>query len=129
MRFKLVLVVALLVPALVISNPQIAQTAEAVDVSDINVLMLVTDGFGWNYFDTKDRFESWGVNVTTVAHSLDYIISSNPNLEPRPITAELLITEMTPEMVSHFDCLYIPSGGQWAGLIANSTVLTFISDA
>ncbi len=129
MRLKLVMVVSLLVFTLMISSPQIGQTVQAADVSDIKILMLVTDSFGWNYFDAKDRFESWGINVTTVAYSSDYNISSCPNREPRPITADLLISEMTPEMVSQFECLYIPSGAHWLMLIGSNTVLTFISDA
>jgi putative intracellular protease/amidase len=90
---------------------------------------VIADYFGWNYFDAKDRLEAWGVNVTTAAHSLDYDIASCLNREPRPIIADLLLSEMTPAMVSEFDCLLMTSGGHWASMIASATVMDFISDA
>jgi putative intracellular protease/amidase len=99
------------------------------DTSNVSVLILLGNFFGWNYFDAKECLEAWGVNVTTVAYSLDYDIESCLNREPRPITADLLLSEMTPEMVIQFDCLLVTSGGQWAGLIQSEAVLTFISDA
>jgi putative intracellular protease/amidase len=129
MRFKLLLVTALLVFSLAFSSPQITQPVDAVDVSDVKVLLILRDGFGWNYFDAKETLESWGVNVTTVAHSSDYDISSCTNRDPRPIVADLLISEMTPEMVQQFDCLLVTSGGHWNSMIGSSTVLNFISDA
>lgn len=129
MRFKLVLVMLMLVLALAISSPLIAQSAEAVDVSDTKVLMLVTDGFGWNYFDARNRFESWGVNVTTVAHSVDHLVTSCTNRAPDPITVNFTISEMTPEMVAQYDCIFIPSGQHWVPLIGSTAALTFISDA
>ncbi|MGY5863434.1 MAG: DJ-1/PfpI family protein [Candidatus Thorarchaeota archaeon] len=130
MRFKLILVTTLLVFSLAFSSPQISQpVTAAVDVSDVKVLVILCDGFGWNYFDAKDRLVAYGVNVTTVANSLDYDIDSCVNRAPRPITADLLMSEMTPEMVQEFDCLLVTSGGHWANMIASSLVMTFISDA
>ncbi len=129
MRFKLILVTSLLVFSLAFSSSQITQLADTADVSDINVLIIVMNGFGWNYFDAKDTLESYGVTVTTVAHAIDYEIDSCANREPNPITADLLLSEMTPEMVQQYDCLLVTSGGHWADMIASSTVMTFISDA
>lgn len=125
----MILVTSLLIFSLVFSGSQITQPVKAIDVSEINVLVVLCDGFGWNYFDAKDRLESYGVNVTTVAYSIDYEIDSCTNREPRPITADLLLSEMTPEMVQQFDCLLITSGGHWANMIASNTILSFISDA
>ena len=129
MKWRILLVTALLICSLIFTNHPTAATQDVPDTSDVQVLILVTDGFGWNYFDAKNRLESWGVNVTTVAHSLDYNITSCLNRAPRPITADLLLSEMTSDMVLQFDCLLVSSGGHWAGLVASSTVLTFISDA
>lgn len=129
MKWRILLVTGLLVFSLTFSTPLGVATLDVPDTSDVKVLILVIDGFGWNYFDAKDCFESWGVNVTTVAHSLDYDIDSCTHREPRPITADILLTEMTPEMVLEFDCLLVTSGGHWANMIASSTILTFISDA
>ncbi|MHA2025558.1 MAG: DJ-1/PfpI family protein [Candidatus Thorarchaeota archaeon] len=129
MRFQLIVVTTLLVFSLVFSSPRSTQPVAAVDVSDVNVLVILCDGFGWNYFDAKERLEAFGVNVTTVANSIDYDIDSCANRAPRPITADLLMSEMTPEMVQQFDCLLVTSGGHWANMIASSLVMTFISDA
>ena len=129
MRLKLVFVISLLVLVLVISNPQVVQTSTAAEVSDVKVLILVANGFGWNYFDAKDRLESWGVNVTTVAYALDYNITSCTNRDPRPITVDLLLSETTTEMVLQYDCLLVTSGGHWLDMVNSPTVMNFISDA
>ena len=129
MKWKILLTGTLIVFALTFSAPSLVFTVDSPDTSEIKVLILVTDGFGWNYFDVKEHFESLGVNVTTVAYALDYEIDSCYNREPNPITADLLHSEMTPEMISEFDCLFITSGGHWANMIASEVVLDFISDA
>ncbi len=129
MKFRVLLVTALLVLCLAFSNPPVVSTLDVSETADIKVLILVTDGFGWNYFDAKDCLELWGVNVTTVAYALDYDIDSCFNREPRPITTDFLMSEMTPDIVQEFDCLLVTSGGHWASLIASETVLDFISDA
>ncbi len=129
MKWKLLLVTTLLVFGLTFSNPLSVSALDTPDISDVKVLILVCDGFGWNYFDAKDHLETWGVNVTTVAYSIDYNIDSCLNREPRPIVADLLLSEMTTDMVLQFDCLLVSSGGQWSFLIGSSVVLNFISDA
>ncbi|MFX1579912.1 MAG: DJ-1/PfpI family protein [Promethearchaeota archaeon] len=129
MKQRFVIVIALLVISLTFSSPPGVVTQDSPDVSDVKVLILLTDFFGWNYFDAKDRLEAWGVNVTTAAHSLDYDIVSCLNREPRPITADLLMSEMTPEMVSEFDCLLLTSGGHWQSMINSVAVMNFVSDA
>ncbi len=115
--------------SLVFTVPPPTSTLEIPDTSEVKVLILVADYFGWNYFDAKDRLESWGVNVTTVALALDYNITSCLNRPPNPIVADFLVSEMTPGMVSQFDCLLVTSGGHWAGLIQGEIALNFISDA
>ena len=129
MKWRILLVTSLLMCSLIFTNPSPASTLEIADTSEVKVLILVADYFGWNYFDARDRLESWGVNVTTVAFALDYNITSCLNREPRPIVADLLVSEMSPEMVSQFDCLLVSSGGHWADLIAGEVALTFISNA
>jgi putative intracellular protease/amidase len=129
MKWKLLLVTTLLVFGLAFSSPLGVSAVDTPDFSDVKVLILLCNGFGWNYFDARDCLESWEVNVTTVAYSIDYDIDSCLNREPRPIVADLLLSEMTPEMVLQFDCLLVSSGGQWSFLVASSMVLNFISDA
>jgi putative intracellular protease/amidase len=129
MRWRIVLVTTLLVFSLALSSPPGFVAQDTPDVSEVKVLIVIADFFGWNYFDAKDRLEALGVNVTTAAHSLDYDIASCLNREPRPIVADLLLSEMTPEMVSEFDCLLMTSGGHWASMIGSTAVMNFISDA
>jgi len=129
MKRRFVIATALLVISLSFSSPPGVVTQDTPDVSDVKVLILLTDYFGWNYFDAKDRLEAWGVNVTTAAHSLDYDIASCLNREPRPIVADLLMSEMSPEMVSEFDCLLLTSGGHWQSMINSIAVMNFVSDA
>jgi putative intracellular protease/amidase len=129
MKWRLLLVTSLLMFSIVFSNPPVVSTLDVPDVSDVKVLIVLMDGFGWNYFDARDRLEAMGVNVTTVAHSLDYNVSSCVNRPPRPIMVDLLLNDMTNETVSQFDCLLVTSGGHWAGMIASDTVMNFISNA
>ncbi len=120
---------ALLIFSLTFSTPTLASTQDIPNPSDAKVLILVANGFGLNYFDAKKCLESWGVNVTTVAYALDYNVTACPNREEKYTIADLLLSEMTPEMVQEFDCLLVTSGGHWADMIAGETVLEFISDA
>lgn len=129
MKRKFVIATALLVLSLMFSSPPRVVTQDTPDVSDVKVLILLTDFFGWNYFDAKECLEGWGANVTTAAHSLDYDIASCLNKDPRPIVADLLMSEMTPEMVSEFDCLLLTSGGHWQSMINSIAVMNFVSDA
>jgi putative intracellular protease/amidase len=132
MEWRLILVTVLLMIPITFSNPTIVSAQDVPDVSDVKVLMFIKDGFGWNYFDARRVFESWGVNVTTVAYSLDHNVTSCPYRdtgENESVIVEYIHQEMTPEMVAEFDCLFVPSGAQWLSLIAAGVPLTFIADA
>ncbi|MHA1136282.1 MAG: DJ-1/PfpI family protein [Candidatus Thorarchaeota archaeon] len=129
MKDKALVLVSLLVVVAVFSGPLFTPTADGQEISDVKVLMIVTEGFGWNYFDAKEILESWGVNVTTVAHALDTDVASCFNKDPRGTTADFLLQDVENDIVTQFDALFIPSGGHWAGLIASTTVLDFISYA
>ncbi|MHA2353444.1 MAG: hypothetical protein ACXABX_10030, partial [Candidatus Thorarchaeota archaeon] len=84
MKWRMILVATLLMISITNSNPTIVSALDVPDVSEIKVLMFISDNFGWNYFDAREILESWGVNVTTVAYSLDHNITSCP----RPNTGE-----------------------------------------
>jgi putative intracellular protease/amidase len=129
MNLRFILVTTILVFSFAFSNPVRVTALDVPDTSDVSVLILIGNYFGWNYFDAKECLESWGVNVTTVAYSLDYEVNSCLNREPRPITVDLLLSEMTPELIIQFDCLLVTSGGQWLALTQSEDVLVFISDA
>ncbi|MBN2228603.1 MAG: DJ-1/PfpI family protein [Candidatus Thorarchaeota archaeon] len=111
------------------SSPTLVPCVEAQEIGDIKVLMLIADYFGWNYFDAKELLESWGVNVTTIAHSLDYEVPSCLNREPRGTTADLLLQDVDFGIINEFDALFIPAGGHWSSLIASNRALNFTAYA
>ena len=98
----MILVTTLLMISITFSNPTFVSALDVPDVSDVKVLMYIKDDFGWNYYDARHILESWGVNVTTVAYSLDHNITSCPRPdtgENESIIVEYTHMEMTPEMV------------------------------
>ncbi|MGY5881741.1 MAG: DJ-1/PfpI family protein, partial [Candidatus Thorarchaeota archaeon] len=62
-------------------------------------------------------------------NSLDTDVPSCFNKAPRGTTADLLLNAVEQDIVTQFDALYIPSGGQWLSLVTSTTVLNFISYA
>jgi len=76
MKTKTLALVSLLLIVGVFSSPLLMPTADGQEISDVKVLILITDGFGWNYFDAREILESWGVNVTTISHSVDTDVPS-----------------------------------------------------
>jgi len=111
------------------SGPLLMPSVDAKEISDVKVLMIITEAFGWDYFNAKEMLESWGVNVTTVANALDTDVASCYNKPPRGTTADFLLSEVENDIVTQFDALYIPSGGHWAGLIGSTRVKDFIAYA
>ncbi len=132
MKWRTILLTILLLISVTSSNPIVVSSQNVPEISDVKVLMFIAENFGLNYYDAREIFESWGVNVTTVAYSLDHNITScsKPNTgENETIIVEYTHQEMTPDMVSEFDCLFVSSGIQWQTLRTESTALTFIADA
>jgi putative intracellular protease/amidase len=129
MKIKAISLVSLIVFLAILSNPILVPTVQGQEVSDVKVLMLISDYFGWNYFDAREIFESWGVNVTTIANSLDTDIPSCLNRPPRGTTADLLLSQVDNYLVTQFDVLFIPAGGQWQSLVQSARVLEFIEFA
>jgi len=129
MKRKAIVLVSLLLVVAIFSSPSIMPTADGKEISDVKVLMIITEAFGWNYFDAKEILESWGVNVTTVANALDTDVASCYNHPPRGTTADFLLSEVENDIVTQFDALFIPSGGHWQGLIGSTRVKDFIAYA
>ncbi|MGY5873658.1 MAG: DJ-1/PfpI family protein [Candidatus Thorarchaeota archaeon] len=129
MKNKALVLVSLLLVVAVISSPYLMPVADGQEISDVKVLMLIADAFGWNYFDAKEILESWGINVTTIAYALDTNVTGCFNKPDNWTIADHLLLEVDFEIVTQFDALFIPSGGHWAGLITSSTVLNFIEYA
>jgi putative intracellular protease/amidase len=129
MKAKAIVLVSIILVVAVFSGPLVMPSVEAQDVSDVKVLMLLTELFGWNYFDAKSILESWGVNVTTIAYALDTNVTGCFNKPDNWTIADHLLLDVESDIVTQFDALFIPSGGHWAGLISSSTVLNFIEYA
>ncbi len=120
----------LLLGILVLCSFTIMLPSQAMDIAeDVDVLILVATGFGWDYFEARPYFESWGANVKVVSHTLDYFVRACTTPGDANLTSDYLTSELNESLLSQFDCLYIPSGGHWNGLISSSTVLNWISTA
>jgi putative intracellular protease/amidase len=97
--------------------------------ADVDILILVTTGFGWNYFDARNYFEQWGATVKVVSHTLTYEVDGCFNQDPTTIVSDYLTSELNESLLSQFDCLYIPAGGHWSPLISSSTALGWVETA
>ncbi|MFW9972024.1 MAG: DJ-1/PfpI family protein [Candidatus Odinarchaeota archaeon] len=91
------------------------------------VMILVAFGVGETYFPVKGKFESWGWEVTTAG--LTSSIISCPNVNPRPVPIDILISEINNDTLSQYECIFIPSGGHWNALAYDATTLTTILNA
>jgi len=105
----------------------IPSNTESIELDEIKVLALIDHSFGWNYFDIKETFEAWGVNVTTAGTSST--VASCVNREPRPVTSDILISEVDNESLLDFDCVIVPSGGHWGDLAFDLGALNLIASA
>ncbi|MFW9995506.1 MAG: DJ-1/PfpI family protein [Candidatus Odinarchaeota archaeon] len=129
--FRLILLVSIL-SAGTTSSSHIAEVISVEvnsiqGITDIDVLVLVANGVGESYFINKEQLESWGCNTITVNCGLTENVVYCPNQEPRPITTDILISEI--EDITDYDCVLIPSGGHWSILSANHEVRELISVA
>ena len=109
--------VILLVLSLVVSPSLISTTAHVggslEDLNDIDFLVVISDDCGWSYFIVNETLHEMGVNVITLTNTESYTVTSCPNREPRPITADLLLSEFDLETIDEYDGIVIPAGGQW----------------
>ncbi|UCE09277.1 MAG: DJ-1/PfpI family protein [Candidatus Thorarchaeota archaeon] len=125
MKFKLLILFALLLFT-VPQNCQAQGIANA-QLEDISVIVIVTDGVGYSYFEIKELMESWGCNVTTAG--LEMEVTACPNRDPIPVSADILVENMSREMISEYDCVIIPSGGNWPILSTHPHVNELVSTA
>ena len=120
----------LLLGFLVVCSFNFVSQSEATDLAaGVDVLILVATDFGWDYFEARPYFESWGANVKVVSHTLDYFVEACSNFGTNNLTSDYLTSELNESLLATFDCLYIPSGAHWNGLVASTTVLNWISTA
>jgi putative intracellular protease/amidase len=96
-------------------------------LEDIKVLALIADGFGDPYFYAKEQLESWGCNFTTAG--LTDVSASCPNKPQRPVTCDILISEIDQDIISDFDCMFIPPGASHLYLQSDQDTLELIAMA
>ncbi|GAH73932.1 unnamed protein product, partial [marine sediment metagenome] len=91
------------------------------------ILAVIANGFGDSYFWIKDQLESWGCNVTTAG--LTAVCASCPNKPSRPVTPDILIADVTSEILSQFDAVYVPAGPHWVILEFSSVTHDLLASA
>ena len=99
----------------------------AKSLSDMKILAVIANGFGDSYFWIKDQLESWGCNVTTAG--LTAVCASCPNKPSRPVTADIVIADVTSEILSQFDAVYVPAGPHWVILEFSSVTHDLLASA
>ncbi|MCE7743945.1 MAG: hypothetical protein GPJ52_02295 [Candidatus Heimdallarchaeota archaeon] len=99
----------------------------AKSLSDMKILAVIANGFGDSYFWIKDQLESWGCNVTTAG--LTAVCASCPNKPSRPVTADIVIADVTSEILSQFDAVYVPAGPHWVILETNIMTHNLLASA
>ncbi len=96
-------------------------------IEDIKVLTLIADGYGEVYYEAKNIFETMGFNYTTVG--LDDNCSICYNLPPDFVIPDLIVSDVTDEILSEFDCILIPPGPHHLVLGSNESALNLIRRA
>jgi putative intracellular protease/amidase len=91
------------------------------------VIILAANGVGDTYFPAKRYFGFWGWKVTTAG--LTPSVTSCLNTNPRPVPVDIVISEVTENILAEYDCVFIPSGGHWSALLNDPTTLNLILDA
>ena len=102
-------------------------SSDAESFEDIKVLAILGHFFGDAYFWVKTQLEEWGVNVSVAGSSL--VVQSCSHKPPRPVTSDVLISEVDEDILAQFDCIYVPAGGHWESLFYSSVVKNLISTA
>ena len=69
--------------------------------------MLITEAFGWNYFDAKNILESWGASVSTIAYALDTNVTGCFNKPDNWTIADYLLSDVDFDIVDEFDYLTV----------------------
>ena len=101
----------------------------AQSMSDVHVLFIISEGFGWSYFSAYDYFDSWDVQITTVALAIDTTVSACSHRPYRETTADILLQHFDLNTLSDYDCVFVPAGGNWPTLSSSLTVEELITRA
>ncbi|MHA1125520.1 MAG: DJ-1/PfpI family protein [Candidatus Heimdallarchaeota archaeon] len=102
-------------------------SSDAESFEDIKVLAILGNYFGDAYFWVKTQLEEWGVNVSVAG--MTPIVQSCSHKPPRPVTSDVLISEVDEGILAQFDCVYVPAGGHWESLFYSTSTKNLISTA
>lgn len=120
-KFILLTILCLLIsPSLLSADAQVVSSMEEID--DIDILVLVSNDCGWSYFVVNETLQDMGANVITMTNNDSLTVTTCPNKEPRPFTADFMLSEFDLESISEYDGIIIPAGGQWRHLSDDSAV-------
>lgn len=98
-----------------------------INLDNVKILVLIADGFGDPYFYAKELLESWGCSITTAGLTDDPM--SCPNKPQRPVASDILISEIDRDVISGFDCVFIPPGASHLHLQNDQDTLDLIAMA
>jgi len=116
--------VLIFVLAMICTPVNQSAVSDADSLDEINVLLLVSTGFGGNYFDINETFIEWGAQVDTVAYTLNHEVESCARLSTN-ITADYLVSEMTEEILSGYDCIILPGGFSYGDYLRPGAIARF----
>jgi hypothetical protein len=104
-------------PAILSTDAQVVSSIE--DINDIDILVLVSNDCGWSYFVVNETLQDMGANVVTMTNNDSLSVTTCPNKEPRPFTADLLLSEFELETINDYDgiiSLSVMEESHWASL-------------
>ena len=102
------------------SNLQINVTET---VSNLRILFILGNSYGYNFFDLRDQFREWNCDIT-IAGTYDTVTScTNLGKEAIIQNVDLTFSEVNLTTIGDdYDCIIIPSGGHWGGLIYSDAI-------
>jgi hypothetical protein len=115
---------------ILLSTQPSLELAKAQDSSEktYKALLLVSYGYGDNYYDIVNKFSEWNWTIDTAGKST--IVSGCANLhEARILHCNLTFDDLNRSKIREYDCLIIPSGGHWLSLVNTDSVETILNIA
>lgn len=92
-------------------------------VSNLRILFILGNGYGYNFFDLRDQFRDWNCDIT-IAGTYNEVTSCT-NLGKTAIVqnVDLTFSEVNLTTIGDdYDCIIVPSGGHWGGLCHSEAV-------
>jgi len=105
-------------------------SAEAQEPSEktYSALLLVSFGYGDNYYDIVDIFSGWNWTVETAGKST-FVSGCANHHEARILHCNLTFDDLDKSLLKDYDCVIIPSGGHWNSLVNTRSIETILITA